>query len=357
MKKNNIFRISIAACFMALCLFQSCSSDDNNSFVAGDVTELQKNITIGYDSISVAKPENFQDVDINEFKKKLDIMTSVITKGEVSAQEVINMNVQFDQAFDKFLRSRMYGIPDSVLIAGFDFQKETNDIIESSGQGKLIATLNAGAAGVFGSKAGFPQFKSEGINGKSIYLNNGAYLAINQYNPNLFLGKQLSIAVWVKPDVIKSGNYIASLNDWNNWKFQLQDQAKAFFTVSTTAGITDSDNERDLTAPTKTWTHLVVVLDLGTSKPLKFYTNGVLTKQWETTQKPALSGTQSALGAQVPLLIGAGVVYEDSWGEISPMSWNYFQGALDEIKFYNAAVTDGQVKWLYNKEAALLESH
>lgn len=355
MKKISINKISLLVLICIPLVFIACSDDDKNTFVKGDTSVLKEKLAVCYDSLTVAKPENFTQTSIDEFKTKLDLISSLIEQDNLSEQEVINMNVHLNQSAQTFENSRMYGISEDYLLAGLSFSEGSGTSLIANGKNQLVVNLKSGPVGVFGSSAGYPEFINEGVDGKAIYLNNGAYLEISNYNPNEFLGKQLTIAVWVKPDVIKSGNYIASLNDWNNWKFQLQDQAKAFFTVSTTSGATDSDNERDLTAPTNTWTHLVVVLDLGNATPLSFYTNGVLTKVWTTTQKPGLVGSQATLANSVPLLIGAGVVYDESWGVISPSSWNYFQGALDEVHFYNTAVTAGQVRWLYNKEAALLE--
>ena len=355
MKKGIITRILLFLLISMPLIFVACS-DDKENFIEGDTTELRKDLVVGYDSLNAAKPENFTESSISEFKSKLDLISSIIDEQKLSQQEVVNLNVHLNQSALTFENSRMYGISSEYLLGGWDFSEaDGSTSLLGKGERGLVANLKSGAQGIFGSTAAYPQFINQGINGRAIYLNNGAYLSIDKYNPNEFLGKQLTIAVWVKPDVIKGGNYIASLNDWHNWKFQLQDQAKAFFTVATTAGITDSDNERDLTAPVNTWTHLVLVLDLDSQSPLRFYTNGVLTKAWNTAQKPALTGAQASLTTQIPLLIGAAVEYENDWGEISPNSWSYFQGALDEIQFYNTAVSDGQVRWLYNQEAPLLE--
>lgn len=355
MKKKAINKIILLLLINISLAFVACSDNDKGTFEKGDTTILKENLAVGYDSLNAAKPENFTQSSIEEFKAKLDLISALVEQDNLSAQEVVNVNVHLAQSAETFENSRMYGISSDYLLAGLSFTEGEGSSLIADGKNKLVVSLKKGPAGVFGASAGYPEYINQGINGKAIYLNNGAYLEISNYNANEFLGKQLTIAVWVKPDVIKSGNYIASLNDWHNWKFQLQDQAKAFLTLATTAGISDSDNERDLTAPTNTWTHLVVVVDLDSNKPLNFYTNGILTKEWTTAQKPALTGSQVPLTEKVPLLIGAGVVYDPAWGETSPSSWNYFQGALDEIQFYNTAVTAGQVRWLYNKEAALLE--
>lgn len=366
MKKNIFNKILPLFIMMAVYIFSSCSNDDDKTFIAGDVTALKKDLAISYDTLALAKSENYEQQDITEFKNKLDLISSVVEKGNVSEQEVINLTVHVDEALSRFLRSKMYGIPEEALIAGWNFDESANSLV-GDGERKLIADLKAGPSQIFGTSAGFPKFVDEGINGKAIYLNNGAHLAINEFEPSDFLGKQLAIALWVKPDVIKGGNYIASLNYWNNWKFQIQEQGKTFFTLKTVSGISDSDNEKDLSVPKQTWTHIVLVLDLeNPTSALAFYVNGILTKAWKTEQKPSITGAQaplyqSSLGTKLPLMIGTATIYDEAkaawdWGGWdNPSSWDYFQGAMDEFKFYNAAITAGQVKWLYNKEAALLQ--
>lgn len=365
MKRN--IKSGILSIFLLGCIYMlsSCDKDKNDPFVEGDTTELKKDLAASYDTLSLATTDFYEQTSMDEFKRKLDLISEVVDKGNVSQQEVVNMTVHVDQALNTFLRSKMIGIPEKYLIAGWGFDEGEGEDLEGQGEQKLIATLKPGPSEIFGSSAGFPQFVDEGINGKAIYLNNGAHLEVQQYNPGDFLGRQLTIAVWLKPEVVKGGNYVASLNYWNNWKFQIQEQAKAFFTISTTAGGTDADNEKDLSVPAKSWTHVIIVVNLDEST-LSFYVNGVLTKEWTKKEKPNLVGSQnpayqSPLGIQLPLMIGTATTYPEAkaawtWsGWDTPTSWDFFQGAMDEIKFYNLAINDGQVKWLYNKEAAELQ--
>lgn len=367
MKNLKISNILLIAVFACIAIFASCSDDDNKeTFVAGDTTQLKKDLAVAYDSLNLATPDKYTQQSVDEFKAKLDLISDVIAQGNVSEQEVINMNVHLSKAQTTFLNSKMSGIPAEFLIAGwgFDEGEAPSSTLVSQGTRALVANLVAGPSQIFTTGTQLPQFINEGINGKAIYFDKGAHLEIRQYTPGDFLGKQLTIAVWLKPDVVKGGNYVASLNYWNNWKFQIQEQSKAFYTVATAAGTTDADNEKDLSVPKNTWTHVVVVLNLDESK-LSFYVNGILTKEWTNKEKPGLVGSQKApyqspLGRMLPLMIGSSTTYEEAkavwdWDWESPTKWDYFQGAMDEIKFYNTAITSGQVKWLYNNEAALLE--
>ena len=197
---------------------------------------------------------------------------------------------------------------------------------------------------------------AEGKSGKAIYLKNGAFLQVTDFNSSLLLGDKLSISVWAKPDVTKAGNYIVSMGDWHNWKFQVQDNGKPFFTVATNEGIVDADNEGDLSCPENTWTHLVVSMDLPAGT-LSFYVNGELTKTWDKSGKPALGTAQveaaksDVTGEAYPFMIGAACPVADvlSWAT-GISSWNGFDGSLDELKIYNIALSEGQAKKLYNDE-------
>ncbi|QIK58379.1 LamG domain-containing protein [Dysgonomonas sp. HDW5A] len=360
MKQNKLTKIGVLAISLLLILplWVGCSSDDNEVFEPGDPTALKVELADSYLLLNSATTVDYEQVSIDEFKKILDVIQNVVDNDIVSSQEVKNLTIHLNEAKSKFTRSKLIGIPVEALIAGWSFDEGEGVSLVSDGMKKLTANLTSGPSEIF-STTGLPQFV-DGVKGKAIYFKNGSHLEIPNYAPADFLGQQLSIAVWLKPDVTKGGNYVASLNYWNNWKFQIQEQGKAFFTIQTTQGFTDADNEYDQSVAPGKWTHVIVVLDLSTQK-LSFYVNGRLTKEWTTTNKPNLAGGQMApyaspLNKQLPLMIGAATTYEEAlaawnWsGWNTPTSWDHFQGAMDEIKFYNIALVEGQVKALYNEE-------
>lgn len=359
MKRNNLFKtfILIIALTCSVPLFIACDDNDKEEFVQGDTTELKAELAACQLLVDTAVTSDYSQETIDIFKTKLATIKSALNSEKLSLQEVVNMTIHLNEAKARFLSAKMIGIPDSALIAGWNFDEEETSL-SSIGTRSLIATLETGPTEIF-TTTNKPQFVEDGIN-KALYFKNGAHLEIADYNPADFLGKQLSISVWLKPETIKGGNYIASLNYWNNWKFQIQEQGKAFFTITTTAGGTDADNEADLSVNPGSWKHIVVVLDLASNK-LSFYINGLLTKEWNSTGKPNLAGNQapaysSSLGKQLPLMIGAATTYEEAlaawnWsGWNTPTSWDHFEGMMDEIKFYNTALESGQVQWLYNQE-------
>jgi wyosine [tRNA(Phe)-imidazoG37] synthetase (radical SAM superfamily) len=101
-----------------------------------------------------------------------------------------------------------------------------------------------------------------------------------------------------------------------------------------------------------TLTHVVLSLDL-TAGTLTFYVNGVNVKQWTTVDRPNLKSTLTPYATVLPLLIGSQTTYADAVATQQPTTisgWNYFVGAMDELKVYNIALNDGQVGLLYNNE-------
>jgi hypothetical protein len=358
MKRNIFPKICIALLLFAF-LFACSNDDDKEAFVAGDTTALSAELTACQEMLDTVTTADYTQASINTFKAKVDTIQSVIDEETVSAQEIINLTVHLSNAKTIFLNSKIEGISESALLAGWSFDEGEGTSLTADGTLGLVATLKSGPSEIFSSST-LPEFVDKGVD-KAMYFTNGAHLEVSDYKASGLLGKQLSIAVWLKPDGYKSNNYIASLNYWNNWKLQLQETGKPYFTIATASGITDADNETDLSVPSGSWKHLVVVLDLTSSEPLRFYINGVESKVWTSTAKPYLTGSQaseysSSLGSQLPFMIGCATTYAEastwSWsGWETASTWYCYSGIMDEIKFYNIALSQGQITYLYSLES------
>ena len=192
---------------------------------------------------------------------------------------------------------------------------------------------------------------TDGVKGKAVYFNKGAHLEVPYTNS--FLPANLTISVSVKPDELYEHNYIISQNYWNGYKLQTQGGGKPFFTYKKIdGGIIDADNETDNSIKVAQWNHIVVSVN-ATTKELKFYVDGTLTKTWTETDKNIGPLLQTLENAQ-PFIIGG--VATDAELAANFMEWTtaenlgYFKGAIDELKIYNIALTDGQVSKLYNDE-------
>lgn len=351
--KTNLFGKAILACLSLVVfagVFCSCEKDETTK---ADTTELVALIDSCQTVLNSATTTDYPQAAITTF-------TNVVTTAKTASQSktikqaaVDNLLVQLREARTTFLAAAYGAIPSSALLMGLSFDEGTGTSLKAAGKG-WTAVFKTGPSEIFGTATNLPSFVTGKV-GKAIYFSNGSHLEISDYSANDLLGKTLSISVWVKPDSTRAGNYIMSYNYWNTWKFQLQEQNKPFFTAHTAAGFTDADNQADFSAPNKTWTHLAVSMDLNNNK-LVFYVNGVKSMEWTNQTKPNFSGALSAYTATLPLMIGACTTYAEAasawtweWAK-TPANWDGFIGAIDELKLYNIALTDGQVAKLYKDE-------
>ena len=178
-------------------------------------------------------------------------------------------------------------------------------------------------------------------------FNNAATIEVpydNALNP-----QNLTICVWVKRHTTNSNNYIISLNRWNGFKFQLQSNNFLFFTLHDASGGYHDVDDNPGSVPPDVWTHCVVSYTNGT---MKFYINGVLQKT------VAVSGTPFTVSPPVNLSIGNELpasVYNltDPNSEYAFYGGDFFVGSLDDIRFYNTALSDAEVLSIYTEEKDL----
>ena len=358
MKKNRIKNalyalVTFIAFFVVL---SSCKKDDTPVEPAVTIT-LQACVdscTTLLNSSTVAS--DYPAAAITEFTTVNNAAKALIANTAATQTQVDNMLVQLRTAKATFLAAAYGAIPANALLMGMTFDETVaNNQFKTEGKG-WTAVLKTGPSEIFGTSTNLPSFATGKV-GKAIYLNNGSHLEVSDYASTSLLGKTLSIAVWVKPETTRAGNYIISYNYWMSWKFNLQTENKPFFTVKT--GPTDNDymnadNETVSSAPNGTWTHLVVCMDL-TNQKLDFYVNGALTKSWNATTQPNLKATTQSYATVLPLMIGVATTYAEattwswSWEKV-PQNWDNFIGSLDELKLYNIALTEGQVAKLYKDE-------
>ena len=358
--KTNLIKNAFIAC-VSIALFvaviSGCSKTDTTVTTA-DQTKLtalvdscsslitSSTVTTDYPAAAITA---FQTVITNT---KTAALNSAITQSAVD-----NLVVNLRAAKTTFMAAAYGAIPVANLIMGLTFDETvTNNQITTEGK-PLTAVLKAGPSEIFGTATNLPTFVT-GKKGKAIYFSNGSHLEVSNYSATDLLGKTLSIAVWVKPDSTRAGNYIISYNYWNSWKFNLQENNKPFFTVKTLAtdqGYVNADNELVNSAPNKAWTHLVVSMNLTTGF-LTFYVNGALTKEWTKDTAPNLTRSTLTYTAVLPLMIGACTTYAEAntaftwtWAR-TPANWDGFIGAMDELKVYNIDLNAGQVAKLYKDE-------
>lgn len=332
-------------------ILASCNNDDDDSN-GGDKTALNALIEEADELATEATDSDYPQTAIDAFNKTLKDVKDA-TKGDRTQVEINNLVTQLNQAMDTF-KSKAYGFIDeaTTLVAGWHFDEGTGTTATAYSTTKHVATFKTGNATVFTTSAMAPTWVDGVKEGKAVYLNNGAHLEV-PYN-SAFLPANLTISVWVKPLELYENNYIVSQNYWNGYKLQTQGGGKPFFTYKKGDGaIIDADNETDNSIKADQWNHIVVTLD-GTTKQLSFYINGLLTKTWTESDKGIGPITQTLTAPDPqPFLIGAVATEAEigtwDWTE-TPTTFGHFKGAIDELKLYNMALTEGQISKLYTDE-------
>jgi len=354
--KTNLFKTAFIAC-VSLALFagvfSSCKTTEPEKADTTKLTAVIDSCTALLASSTVTT--DYPASAISTFQTTLNTAKTAAANTAITQTAVDNLVVQLRAAKVVFLAAAYGAIPTTALIMGMTFDETVaSNQFTTEGKG-WKADLKTGPSEIFGTATNLPSFITGKV-GKAMYFSNGSHLEISNYAANDLLSKTLSISVWVKPDSTRAGNYIISYNYWNSWKFNLQTENKPYFTVKTLApdGYVDADNEQVQSAPNKTWTHLVISLDL-TNGFLTFYVNGAISKEWTKDTQPNLTRSTLTYAKELPLMIGVATTYTEaitwdwSWDK-KPANWDSFIGAMDELKVYNVALTAGQVAKLYKDE-------
>jgi len=347
----NLHNLLLMLVISSAVILASCKDDEE--IVEGDKTALTALIADADAVAAAATASDYPETAITSFKGTLQTVKDAADT-KLTQVQIDNLVTQLTEAMNTF-DSQAFGFIDESLYlnAGWHFDEGTGTTATAYSTVKHVGTFKPGNAVILGAAAMSPAWVSGVNGGNAIYLDKGAHLEV-PYTTS-FLPVNITISVWVKPSEIYEHNYIVSQNYWNGYKLQTQGGGKPFFTFKKVdGGIIDADNETDNSVTVNNWTHLVVSVN-GTSKELKFYVDGSLTKTWTEATKGVGALTQTLTGPDPqPFIIGG--VATDAELAANFMDWTtadnlgYFKGAIDELKIFNIALTDGQVSKLYNDE-------
>jgi len=339
--------------------FGSCKKDSTTT--PADKTALTK-LMVSADSLSTAAiPANYPQTDIDAYKTTLATVKTAAASTTLTQTQVDNLVVQLTAAMTLF-KTKAYSYIDEnlYLVAGWHFDEGTGTTATSYSTAKQVATFTKGWTTLLGSSAALPTWVAGVKGGNAIYLDKGAHLEV-PYSPS-FLPANISISAWIKNDLQGwENNCIVSQNYWWGYKFQTQSVGKPLFTERISAtSVQDFDDVDGIVTPL-VWTHVVVSLN-STTKTLKFFINGVLTHTFTATDNVGpLTQTLSFVDGTTnytaqPFLIGSFATDAEIAAKPDNFSWittanvASFKGAIDELKVYNIALSDGQVSKLYNDE-------
>ena len=347
--------------FMSSALILGSCKKDSTTIVQGDKTALTALITTSDASASAATTVDYPQTAIDAFKTKLASIKTAAAVTTLTQAQIDALVVQLTEA-NKTFASLKYGFIDEslYLVAGWHFDEGTGTTATSYSSAKQVGTFSKGWTTLLGADAALPTWIDGVKGGKAIYLDKGAHLEV-PYSPS-FLPASISISAWIKNDVQGwENNCIVSQNYWWGYKFQTQSVGKPLFTERINAtSVQDFDAVDGVVTPA-VWTHVAVSLN-STTKTLAFYINGVNTHTFkETDNVGSLTQTLSFVDGLYtytaqPFLIGSFAtdaeiaLHPDNFSWISTANVASFKGAIDELKIYNTALTDGQVARLYTDE-------
>lgn len=274
----------------------------------------------------------------------IDLAQSVRNTDCVTQAELDAAKTNLDVAVATFQAAEVTDVSPANLVAHWLFNGDANDATANGNNGTPTAghTFWGGGAApaLTTDRFGNPSYCYQFDKGSNIEVPYSTAL-----NP-----QALTISLWINMEEQPNNDYIIALDRWNGWKLNLQDANFLFFTIKTTYNGNDQYYDRDsnpqaITAAT--WTHVVVTFTDGF---MNFYVNGELKKAWDNTpgSPVAVDNINLSIGSDLPT------------GQYSPddsspyyVNWGgYFKGKIDDIRFYNIALTASQVTSIYTYELA-----
>jgi len=207
------------------------------------------------------------------------------------------------------------------LVAYWSFDDTGLAVVESSGTS--LVTLNKGATQV------------EGYRGRAMKFDGSSILEI-EYNPVLDnFSKGITISAWIKKDTASGWNTILSReidSTWSEYIGLAVFKNHALFSIDTDGKSYFNIMDKDNIVPYK-WTHLAGTYNNDT---LKLYINGKLIKS-------GISKGPISFFDNNPLLIGG------NSNNKNHTLVDCFKGCLDEIRIYNRALDENEIKTLINQ--------
>ena len=190
-----------------------------------------------------------------------------------------------------------------------------------------------------GTMVNNPAFSSDTHTGygRSLLLNGTNYVTVDTGGSQTVFdgGEAMTVSAWVKGSLDNYGAYISKNGESNGWQMRYKDTYRS---VWTTRGGSSGhgDMEGNLATNVTTGWHMLTMTYDGSGKTI--YIDGVLdSKTQAATGTISPSSDLLAFGAK---LLGGSVT--------SPC----FNGLLDDICFYNRALSLGEVQAIYNSTAS-----
>lgn len=337
-------------------VYMSCSKSSSTPPTPTNKTALSAAIDSGTwyinNTVEGTKPGQYTVGSKASLNAAITSATAILNDANSTQSTLDNATANMQAAINTYHGAYIQQIAAANLIAYWKFNGNAND---SSGNGHN-GTVTQGHP-FFG--AGTPSLTADrfGNANMAYHFDNGGNIEVpyaTAFNP-----ASMSISLWARSDTAKravndANRYMIAMNRWNGWKFQTQ-PGLPFYTVKAIETGPPVDTvyyDRDdagvaLTSST-TWYHLVVTFTPGEED---FYINGSLVKSW--TNVP---GTPINISANpINITIGSDLPVSKYLTVDPSGNWlvdygGFWSGDLDDVMFYNTALTAPQVQSIYNSQ-------
>lgn len=335
-------------------IFTSCSNKDSTPPPAADKVALRAAIATAQglvnNTVEGTKPGQYEV----GFKAALNtaLAASILVEANATATQALvdNTTAQLLAAIAAYQTHLITEIAPANLIGFWKFNGNPND---SSGKGNN-GTLTTGHA-TYGAGNAVLTSDRFGRANKAYNFDHGGNIEV-PYNASLN-PQEMTVSLWAKKTTLgrtwdPSTYTMVAMNRWNGYKFQLQGGNLTFFTVKVNkAGggtdIWDRDNA-GIALGNNVWYHVAVTFKAG---EMNFYINGDPVTSWTNTPGTAFTLTTPinfVIGQDLPtnkyLLVDGD--FQVAWG-------GFWTGDMDDVMFYNKALTAPQVKSIYNNQVTL----
>lgn len=278
--------------------------------------------------------------------------TEVYSSDTYTQEQVNNALNNLLRAGNTFSAKRLQAVSPENLMGYWKFNGNANDSSGHQNNGILKTNWFGPSAASAVDGATLPQLVADRFNqpNSAYYFEKGATIEvpyINTLNP-----KSMTITLWLKTDVPSTGgDYMFALNRWSGYKLNLQGSNFLYFTIYGGNGyyVLDNDGGSGSTVPLSTWVFAAVSYDNSTNTA-KFYLNQQLVQTYTDKTGPPLTLTTPyniTIGNELPK---SNYNLNDSGSPDYYWGPDNFTGSLDDVRFYNTALTDNEVLSIYTSE-------
>ncbi len=359
------FRIPVML-FMAamLCtlVIVSCK-DDGDTTPPPDLTALKASITAAQ-AVADAAVEGKNDGQYPVGSKAsltaaITAAQAVVDNDATTQTEADNAKVSLDLAVSTFQALVIAPIAEEALIAHWSFDEGTGTTVGDNSANNFDGALKVGPVHA-NWESNLPTWAADrnGTANKAMNFNGGSVEV--PYNTKLNPANAITVAVWVKADVVKPGNRFLGLQSWIAYKFELEDRKYPFFTWGGSDG-NAYNRDANVAVPENVWHHVAVTYSAAESKMI-FYVDGEPTNTVTDVNVTGLNISAKpynlTIGQDFPTDKygtdddGTGFGDPESPNyRVIPAAWGgYFEGSLDEMRLYNIALSESQIASLYDRE-------